>query len=537
VKKLTPYLGAAGLGFLAAGVLLRLMQPERDRVWASFLISGLALFVIFLVNHWQEVLRLSGRRSTREGANALALIVVVAGIVVAINWIASRHQKRWDFTAARQYTLSDQTTKVLAGLEDELEIVLLDNPTSSRALAARDLLELYDGESDKVKVSIVDPEADPQKALSYQDPAGPGISMGTVLVVGRDRRERATAATEPEVTNAILRVLRPGKKKILFTSGHQEKSIEDTDPNVGLSVVNGKLAGSTYETASLVIARSIRGDEMRVPEDADAVIVAGPKTDFLPEEIAALDLYLKSGGRAVFLLDPAPQGKTPAFDEYLHEKGVTLGTNVVVDPLSVPPLYPVVRTYGPHPIVESFSNALSIFPLARTVERTETVPAGAEVRDLFSSETESWAETRLDELRDRQAPAPDQKRGPLTLAVAVSLPSAEARPEPESDKPQAGSPETAAKPPTSSGRFVVVGDSDFIGNELASAPVLNADLFLNMVNWVAQDENLISIRPREPEDRRIFLSSQQMTNILLFSLLVIPGVILVTGISVWWGRR
>jgi ABC-type uncharacterized transport system involved in gliding motility auxiliary subunit len=84
---------------------------------------------------------------------------------------------------------------------------------------------------------------------------------------------------------------------------------------------------------------------------------------------------------------------------------------------------------------------------------------------------------------------------------------------------------------------VVVGDSDFITNELASAPVLNSDLFLNMVNWVAEDEDLIAVRPRQPEDRRIFLSSQQMTNVILFSLLIVPGVILVTGISVWWSRR
>jgi len=534
VKKLTPYLGASGMGFLAAGVLLRLLQPGRDRVWASFLIAGLALFVLYLVNHWQEVLRLIGRRSAREGANSLALALAVAGIVVAINFIANRHQKRWDFTAARQYTLSEQTSKILAGLESELEIVLLDNKTASRALVARDLLELYDGESERVRVTVVDPEADPQKALSYQEPGEPGITMGTILVASSDRKERATAATEPEITNAILRVLRQERKKIYFSSGHQEKSIEDTDPSAGISVVNGKLQGSTYETESLVIARSVRGDEMRVPEDADAVIVAGPKTDFLPEEIAALDLYLQSGGRAVFLLDPATQGNTPALDEYLREQGVSLGNDVVVDPLSVPPLYPVVRTYGAHPIVESFSNALSLFPLARTVERTDSVPSGADVRDLFSSEVESWAETRMDELRDRQGPAPDQRRGPLTLAVAVSLASAESEPEPESDEPKAEG-EEAMKPV--SGRFVVVGDSDFITNELASAPVLNADLFLNMVNWVAQDEDLIAIRPREPEDRRIFLSSQQMTNVALFSILIVPGVILVTGVSVWWGRR
>jgi ABC-type uncharacterized transport system involved in gliding motility auxiliary subunit len=525
VKKLASYFGAAGLGFLAAGVLLRLLQPGRDRVWASFLIAGLALFVLYLVNRWQEVLRLLGRRSAREGANSLALSLAVAGILVAINYIANRHQKRWDFTAARQYTLSEQTSKTLAALESEIEIVLLDNPTSSRALAARDLLELYDVESEKLTVEVVDPEADPQTALAFQETGGPGLTLGTILVVSGDRRERATAPTEPEVTNAILRVLRTERKKVYFTSGHQEKSVEDTDPSAGISMVNEKLKGSTYDTALLVIARSVQGAEMKIPDDADAVVLAGPKTDLLPEEIAALDRYLQAGGRAVFLLDPETQGKTPALDEYLRERGVLLGGDVVVDPLSVPPLYPVVRDYGAHPIVESFSNAISIFPLARAVERTASPPEGAEVRDLFSSEAESWAETRLDELRERQAPAPDQKRGPLNLAVAVSL---------APPKSETGG-EEAVKP--ASGRFVVVGDSDFISNELASAPVLNADLFINMVNWAAEDEDLIAIRPREPEDRRIFLSSQQMTNVILLSLLVIPGVVLVTGISVWWGRR
>jgi ABC-type uncharacterized transport system involved in gliding motility auxiliary subunit len=523
VKSLTPYLGASGLGFLAAGVLLRLLQPDRDRVWASFLIAGLALSVIYLVSRWQEVLRLAGRRSAREGANSLALVLVVVGIGVAINYIASRHQKRWDFTAARQYTLSEQTSKVLAGLESELALVLLDNPTASRALAARDLLELYDVESERVSFEVVDPEADPQKALSYQEPGETGFTMGTVLVSSGERRERATAATEPEITNAILRVLRVERKKIYFTSGHQEKSIEDTDPSAGISVVSGKLGGSTYETESLVIARAVQGDEMRIPEDADAVVIAGPRTDFLPEEIGALDAYLRAGGRAVFLLDPSTQAATPALDEYLREQGVSLGSDLVVDPLSVPPLYPVVRSYGAHPIVESFTNALSIFPLVRTVERLDSVPEGADVRDLFSSEAESWAETRMDELQARQGPAPDQKRGPLPLALAVSLAASEAADGEE------------AKPP--SGRFVVVGDSDFITNELAEAPVLNSDLFLNMVNWAAEDEDLISIRPREPEDRRIFLAPQQMTNVILFSLLILPGAILVTGISVWWGRR
>lgn len=536
MKRLSPYLGAAGLGFLAAGALLSVMQPARDRVWVSFLVIGLLLLLVYLAHHWEEASRFAGRRSAKEGANAAILVLAVIGILVALNYIADRHAKRWDFTAARQYTLSDQTLKTLAGLEGDVEIVLLDNPTSSRALAARDLLELYDDASDRVRTLVVDPDADPEKALSFQEPGGPGLTLGTVLVVAGDRKERATAATEPEITNALLRVLRTGKKKIYFTAGHQEKSIDASDPNSGLSVMKGKLEASTYEAESLVIARSVVGDRMKIPEDAGALVVAGPKTDFLPTEIEAVDSYLSSGGKAVFLIDPKTQGQTEALCALLLRKGVLLDDDVVVDPLSLPPLYPVVRSYGQHPITESFSGVISVFPLVRSVSRAEGAPAGVEVTPLFSSEPESWAETRLDELRTRQGPAPDQKKGPLTLGVAVTE---KANVEPAETKPTAGEGGNGGSPRSSprETRMAVVGDSDFIANELASAPVLNADLFLNMVNWVAQDEALISIRPREPEDRRIFLTPQQTTNILLLSLLIIPGVILVTGFSVWWGRR
>ncbi len=537
MKRLSPYFGSAGLGFLVAGALLSVMQPARDRVWASFLIIGLVLLLVYLVSHWEEASRFAGRRSAKEGANAAILVLAVIGILVGINYIASRHAKRWDFTAARQYTLSDQTTKTLAGLDRDVEIVLLDNPTSSRAIAARDLLELYDDASARVRSTVVDPDAEPEKALSYQEPGAPGLTLGTVLVVSGDRKERATAATEPEITNALLRVLRTGKKKIYFTAGHQEKSLDESDANSGLSVMKGKLQASTYDTETLVIARSVEGGKMKIPGDAGALVIAGPKTDFLPAEIQAIDEYLGSGGKALFLIDPKNQGQTDALCAFLQKKGVILDDDVVVNPLSLPPLYPVVRSYGHHPIVESFSNVISIFPLVRSVSRAENAPEGIEVTPLFSSEPESWAETRLDELQTRQGPAPDQKKGPLTLAFAVTM---KAKPDDAATKPTGGdggdASDATAKSPREA-RLVVVGDSDFIANELASAPVLNADLFLNMVNWAAQDESLISIRPREPEDRRIFLTPQQTTNVLFLSFLIIPGLILVTGFSVWWSRR
>lgn len=532
MKRVADYAGAIGLGLLVAGLVLRVGQPERDRYWAACWIAGLALVAVAVVRSWPRLVTLWGRRSAQRGLNAAVLSLVVVGIAVAINYLANRHPARWDLTAARQYTLSDQTLKILSELDRDVSIVLLDDPISQQALAARNVLELYDDASPRLDVEIVDPEADPTRTLAYQNPAEPNITLGTVIVEVGERRERATAATEPEITNSIIRALQEERKTIYFTGGHQEKALDETSPQVGLSVIASRLRESTYETETLVIARSVVDGEMRVPADADALVIAGPRSDFLPEEIEALDRYLRSGGKAVFLIDPEAQGATRSLAELLAGLGVVLGNGVVVDRYSLPPVSPVVRSYGRHPIVESFGNAMSVFPLVRSVTRAEGAPEGATIEELFSTlDAESWVETRIDELEARGAPAPDQTRGPIDLAVAMTLPvdeDAEAEKDPDGD---GGAGERAHA------RIVVVGDSDFIANDLASAPVLNADLFLNMVNWVVRDEELISIRPREPEDRRIYLSPAQTSTIFLLSFLVIPGIVIVTGISVWWGRR
>ena len=527
VKTLTPYLGALGLGFLVAGVLLLAMQRQNETYWTSFLIAGLVCSAFYTAGRFSELAGLFSRRSAKRGANAALLIVIVAGIVVLVNIIADQQATQWDFTAARQYSLSEQTAKILGELatnnDTEVEIVLLDRRGTEQQLRASDLLQLYDDASSRVRVHVIDPEAEPERALAYTNPTEPGVALGTIIVGaphsrGRPgRTQRATAATEPEVTNAIIRVLKTETKKIYFTSGHQEKDPLATDAN-GISGIASKLEDSAYVIETLVIARSQSEDALRIPEDAAAIVVAGPQTDFLQAELDALQAYLDGGGSAIFLLDPVTQGLTPELDAFLVEQGIVVGNDVVVDALAQPPVYPVVQSYGLHPIVESFGNVMSIFPFARSVTTASERPEGSEIRELFTTADEnSWAETRLEELAELRGPTPEQTLGPIGLAVAATIPR--------------GPREEAVS------RLVVVGDSDFIVNELTSAPLLNADLFLNMTNWVVQDEDLISIRPRKPEDRRIALSARERTNVFFLSLFIIPGVVAVTGVSAWWGRR
>lgn len=512
------YLGALGLGFLLAGVVLWALQRASELVWAGFLVVGLVLCAIYVASRWEELAPILGSRSTKEGANSAILIVIIIGIVVLINYIANEHAAQWDLTATRQYSLSAQTSQILTELETDVEIALLDRRGTQQQVRAEDLLKLYDDASGRVEVTIIDPEVEPERALEYTNPTEP-LALGTVIIDAEGRQQRVTAATESTVTGALIRALKNETKKIYFTAGHQEKDLADTDGSAGISVIATRLTDSAYDPEALVIARSsIEGEEtVGIPDDADALVIAGPRTDFLPEELDALDAFIDRGGNVIFLVDPVNQAATPELVGLIAERGVVLGRDVVVDALAQPPLYPVVQNYGSHPIVESFGNVMSIFPLARSVRAHESTPDGADVRELFTTADEnSWAETNLEELAERGGPTSAQARGPIGLGMAATIPRGD-------DAPPA--------------RLVVVGDSDFIANELAAAPLSNADLFLNMVNWVAQDEELISIRPREPEERTVRLNDQQLRNVFFLSLFILPGVVVITGVSLWWGRR
>ncbi len=550
MNRIIPYLGPIGLGALVAGILLRLFQPDSDRLWASFLVFGLLLTVFYLATRWREVMSVLSRRQARYGANLALLIALVFGILVAINYLANRHNKRWDLTAAKQFTLSDQTVKILSNLDRDLDMVILDR--SDRALPARELLEQYRYYSGRVSIEVIDQEARPARAAQYRTATESNIPFGTIVIDGGDRQERVSNATEQDITNAIIKVLKEGKKKIYFVEGHGERDIEESGPE-GASLIKAKLEESNYEVAKYHPLETMTEGRIKLPEDATAIIVAGPRRDYLPAEIDALRSFTKSAGKMVFLLDPQSQGEKPNLESFMSELGAILGNNVVIDVSGVGQLFgygpevPLVTSYGVHAITERMDSA-SVYPIVRTVTPAESTPEGIAVTEILSSSENSWAEENLDDLATGVKPDEGELTGPLSLAVAVTIEPEESDPQPESeegetedstaggDVPDPGQ-EDEEQPPPPEGRAVIVGDSDFVTNSLVGSPIGNRDLFLNMVNWVAQDEDLISVRPREAEDRRVVMTQQQQNNAGYLSLLIIPGVILLMGVSVWWGRR
>ena len=492
---------------------------------------------------------LSGR-SAREGANLGATALLLLAVAVGANYVANRRNLSWDTTSEGIYSLAPQTLQILEQLDREIRLVVLDQPRAAGPTV--ELFESYADASDRIVWEVLDPEADPVRAGAYQAATEAGIPFGTVVVADGERLERVAAPQEQDITNAIVRLLKGETKKIYFTTGHQEPSLEETGAG-GFSAIRSRLEESNYAVEALPLLASVEGGVVRIPEDAAVVIVAGPRLDLLPAEAEALSEHVRGGGKVMLLLDPPePPDLVDTRTELLGlagEFGAPPASDVVLDASEVGQLFgfglevPLAASYGFHPITRGFETAATVFPLAQSLVPVafEDRPDGVQVYELVLTSDASWGETNGEELVGGEViPDANDRTGPLTLAVAVAVRDENEESEHAHETPAEHAEhadEDTALPSDPEGRLVIVGDSDFVGNNLALAPLGNADLFLNMVNWLAEDEDLIAIRPRDAGDRRITMTAAQVRNTVLFSLVFLPGFWLIWGVAVWWSRR
>jgi ABC-type uncharacterized transport system involved in gliding motility auxiliary subunit len=323
---------------------------------------------------------------------------------------------------------------------------------------------------------------------------------------------------------------------VYFVQGHGEHASDASD-RTGYSTITAALGSDNFTADKLVLAQ-----QKDVPADASVLVVAGPKTDFFPAEIEMLKTYLAKGGKVLFMLDPPDRADAPELTNLtalVKDWGIDIGTNVVVDVSGMGQLLgtdvsvPVAAKYDPHPITDRF-NLLTAYPLARSV--TASSANGRTAQNLVETSANSWAETDIKRLTTSGQVAREldkgDKAGPVSLAAAVSAPVTDAAP-PPAPPPGGAKPDDPPKPES---RVVVFGDSDFVTNGYLGIPG-NRDLFLNTINWLAQQENLISIRPRDPENRGVTMTNELQQRIFLLSIVVIPGLIIAAGIQTWWRRR
>jgi ABC-type uncharacterized transport system involved in gliding motility auxiliary subunit len=530
LKRLVDFLAPLGL-LIAFAALFTTRTRWADRLPGGlrpWLVAALALVLMHLVLRWEDVARGLGRRQMKYGTNTFVLVVVVLGILGAANYLVVRHTKRFDLTQNQRYSLSDQTRKVLAGLKDEIKITYFQR--AQNMARGEDRLKEYTALSPKLKVEFVDPVRSPAKAQAY-DAKGPW----PILVVERaGKRERISNDDEQDITNALIKVTREGKKTVCLLEGEGERSGEETGDR-GLSGAKAALTKSLYEVKNVFLMR-----EKKVPADCTVLVVAGPQKDLLPDTVSAIRDYVAGGGKAFVMVEPEFKESYPNLVGLLKGWNLDAGKDVVVDVSGMGQLFgmselaPLAIDYPYHAITKDF-RLPTLFGGARSVEAGKGTVEGVTAQNLAQTSAQSWAESdlslknpvRFDEGKDR--------KGPISIA-AVATVRARA-PAPAASPSPAPSPSPAAEEPkTPEGRVVAVGDTDFASNALLGFQG-NDDFFLNSVAWLSEDADLISIRPKEAENQSLFLSRQTQQNVAWFALVLLPAFFVIAGVVTWWRRR
>jgi gliding motility-associatede transport system auxiliary component len=524
LKRILGLLGWLGVALVFAAFAIRNLRPEWS--WQPWMITGLVCVLLYTLSQWRDIVRDFSGRQARYGSLAFASVAVVLGILVALNYLGQRHNKRWDLTAAGQWTLSDQTKKVLAGLTKPVRVTVFARTEDFDRFRTR--LEEYQYQTKQLQVEYVDPEKRPSMAERLKENA-----LGTIVLEYDGRVQRVTSDSEQDLTNGLIKVLQTTQPKVYFVTGHGERDISGSD-GAGYAGITEELKGDNFVTEALTLL------QQDIPADAAVVVLAGPKSDLLEPEVAKLKTYLAKAGKLLVMVDPPQRADAPPQANLLallKDWSVDVGTNAVLDPMSqlrgaqadVPVAAP---PYPFHQITSTF-RLLTAYPYARSVKPLEGAPAGRTVTSIITSGRNSWAESDLLMLTTKGQAKPEfdkgDVQGPISLAVAVSAPATEGTPPPAN--PDGG--DTPNKPET---RLVVVGDSDFATNSVAGMGG-NRDMFLNMVNWLAQQENLISVRARNPADRRVTVTAGQDRMIYWFSLFILPALIFLAGVQAWWRRR
>ena len=463
-------------------------------------------------------------RQLRYGGNSAVLVLVVLGILGAVNYIAYRRPLKKDLTANKRFTLSDQTLKVVGGLKEDVRVLYFQR--AAELLGADERLRQYEALSPRLKAEFVDPYQAPTRARDY------GITgpLPTIVVERGARRERASSDSEQDLTNAIVKVTRDGQKTVCFAEGEGERDVEDGGDG-GYTGAKEALTRSNYLTKKVVLAR-----ERAVPADCSMIVVAGPQIDLLPAVVDAVRAHVAGGGKALVMAEPPFKAAQPNLDGLLASWSLQAGKDVVIDSsgmgqlMGLDALSPLVVDYPYHEITKGF-RVMTVFHEARSLQAaTEGGLPGVSAQNIVQTSPASWAESDLT-LKQPVSAGPGDKPGPIALAAVATITVTGAPPSPV---PSPGPGEEA--PPSREGRVAAFGDADFASNAFLANPG-NRDFFLNVVAWLSEDADLISIRPREPEDQRLFLTQVQQRIVGFVALLFLPGVFVALGVWTWWKRR
>lgn len=529
----------AGVGVLAliASVPLYLLVSELANTAIVLAAVGVLFLLVALLSTLGQVsTALVGRRG-RYGSNTAIMVVAFLGVAVAANFLGIRQNYRLDLTVNREFSLSAKTIKVLEELKAPVHALAFLEPGDPTMDTTENVLKEYTHRSPRFTYEMVDPTSKPAVARQYEvtqygtvvfDSEGHRATVASQVEVpmpdpstGQTTPRMAPNPTlEQDVTAAILKVTGLKQKRVYFLTGHGEANIYDAQGQEGYGLASQGLIPDNYEVANLSLATV-----QMIPEDAAALIAAGPRQDLLAQEKPLLEDYLKRQGKLLLLADPA----TPAsWGEIIAPWGLALSRGRVIDRQSY--AYPDVASpavqrnqYLLGPVTKSLDT--TFFPNARAVDITflnaTEKPETVQVVDLGLTTRSSWLEMDSGEPKfDAGMDTP----GPVVLVALVEATA------PVGEKLPPG------QVPEKRTRLVVAGNSAFASNQFFYS-LGNSDLFLNSVNWLTEEEELISIRPKPFAFRRLVVTQRAWNWILYSSIAFLPLLVAVGGAFTWWRRR
>jgi ABC-type uncharacterized transport system involved in gliding motility auxiliary subunit len=505
-KELARFLWTLALALLIAGYLRYSIQGELLRFSRILLIGGAGLAVVSIVLGFPYILGFFSKRSSKLGTNTAILTIAVIAILVFVNFAGFRHHKRIDLTNEKLFTLSDQTKKIVGGLKNNVTIVRFSKAPDPQL---DDLMAEYTNLGPRIKFQTVDPQVKPDVAAQYG-----AKHTDEVIAASGSRTQQIEPGnrgqiSEEDVTTALLKLTRDKSKTVCFITGHGEKSLTDTSGE-GYSAVNDGLKKETYAVKSVNLV-----SENGIPSDCDVVVIAGPKQAFFPQEVTMISKYMDAGGDALIEVDPETD---PKLGEIFDAWNIRVGDNFVLDAsgmgrlIGAGPQIPLVADFGPSPITKGFEGGMTFFPLARTVAIADKSKSEPEAVELLKTSSRSFTTASLKQKEIKYDPKTDTM-GPLSLGVAANR-----------------------KAGDKSERLAVIGNSNFAANQAISG-YRNGDLFYNTIDWLAQEGNLISIRPKSPANRRVNMTEAQGAALKWLDLFFLPGIVIFAGVYIWWKRR
>lgn len=448
-------------------------------------------------------------RTVRYASHATVTSILFGLILVLVYWVSLQHNQEYDLSETGMFTLSPQTIQLLEGLDQPVQVIGFFQMGDARRNRAEDYLKRYRRYTDKLTYEFHDPNVEPALAQSF------ALSDYGLVFVSGSRQQETAQVDEQSITGALVRVTSGETKRLYFITGHGEHSIYDSQAE-GYSTIRQALENGNYLLDTLNLASS-----PAIPQEATILVLAGADRPLSPTEGQLLTGWVASGGKLLALVDPMePAVLDSLFQQYgllLHDDFVvedynnslvTLGT-AGLTPQVVAPL---IVQYPFHEITRGLNGYQSFYPFARSIGIESPEQENRVVSPILTTSSGSWGETDLEQTAQPHYNAGQDRSGPLHIGAAAE------------------DYETGT-------RLVLIGNAGFITNQNVSPEMANMDLFLNAVDWLAEEEELISIRPKPPANRRLFLTSFQVTITLLTSLILIPLSVLAAGLGVWWQRR